>query len=980
MDKNTYKLAVLILCLFLCEQMIPLVYGRDVVNAEDYARIVDKAALSSQEKAISSLSRQLQKKRGTPQEADFLIRLAEVQIQKSAILFRISTGKNHSPYEKSIQNSIQTLTEYLNKFPKSEEFPEVLFSRAKCYGEIFKKDLAKQDYLRLINSHSDFPMVEVARMAVAEIEIAENNHSAAVTQLHAIEKNPESPYYPFALYKLAWSYLNLKEFVKASAFIVRHIQYYQRLTKVGIPDLVNSGFIDNSLSDLALFYLENMEAKSDKFTIENALNYFHKIENGPHFGRLLVSFSKLLAAHNHYTELVYWKTSVIENHSDLAESVEVALLAFQYQYAQRNFSDLKASVAALVSLGKNREPKVKAEILNVLSAMAADLQTLVLKNKEADELSLLTTPLASLYEAVLQIVDVRDPRSIQARLNLAETSFQIKDYSGATQHYRWLVENVSDKDFKKAKTDAEKISIMAISSRFEELKKGAFIPRNLTVVSLSADVKKSELNLNSLLEWVTWIDAYETLYISEKKLSLIDHMPDRVTEFQNFQFEADRALYAAGEIPKALKRMEAFSFKYPKSKNAVPSISLVLDTFMKSKDWLKIQTLSQEVSQVEAWKNLSLAKSAYEMGADSNFKLLESSLKETATAEERKITLAEAEACAQKYKALPRSLDCLILAGKTALGLKDYLKAEKHLKSVILHASSKEQNISGSFLLLASIKEENGQYTEAADYLKSYIEKSSVLQNEVAEKYLHLVWLTKNSQQMKSALLLKGLCSGDTKKICESYQAWNAVHIKVSDAETQDFFKKAFSGPSSYKSLWALAALKGGKRIPFQDKLVLLNRLGSNWENVSPEFQLALAEEVQNILPLAVQELRKMMKAIAPLRADQNAIARRLTLIKDVELAFSKVMLLPWIEIKTSAFIELAQVYDDFSHELNATEIPKGLPANEMAEYRDLVTKLVTPFSEKARDIRAKSAELINQAKPVEKPVSKPSEKGGSHE
>src|SRR4051812_30006884 len=59
---------------------------------EDYERQVDQVARASQEKAITKLSGLLKKYRGTHQEPTLLAKLAELQQQNAAILFRISHG------------------------------------------------------------------------------------------------------------------------------------------------------------------------------------------------------------------------------------------------------------------------------------------------------------------------------------------------------------------------------------------------------------------------------------------------------------------------------------------------------------------------------------------------------------------------------------------------------------------------------------------------------------------------------------------------------------------------------------------------------------------------------------------------------------------------------------------------------------------------------------------------------------------------
>ena len=46
--------------------------------------------------------------------------------------------------------------------------------------------------------------------AQGDFAMDENNHALAVSYFEPVEKFPEDPHYPFALYRLAWSHYNLK--------------------------------------------------------------------------------------------------------------------------------------------------------------------------------------------------------------------------------------------------------------------------------------------------------------------------------------------------------------------------------------------------------------------------------------------------------------------------------------------------------------------------------------------------------------------------------------------------------------------------------------------------------------------------------------------------------------------------------------------------------------------------------------------------
>ena len=142
--------------------------------------------------------------------------------------------------------------------------------------------------------------------------------------------------------------------------------------------------------------------------------------------------------------------------------------------------------------------------------------------------------------------------------NLAETLFAIRDYEGAARHYRWVVEHGSWSENKGADLATEKgkktdgpyatvadASLKAIAARYEVLQEKKLIPLTLQAV---AESKNSDKPLEPVLaEWVAWID---------------EHVKHSMEGIDNFRFEADRSLYAAGHITDAVQRLEQFATSY----------------------------------------------------------------------------------------------------------------------------------------------------------------------------------------------------------------------------------------------------------------------------------------------------------------------------------------------------------------------------------------------------------------------------------
>jgi TolA-binding protein len=162
---------------------------------ELFERDVDAVALQAQDQSIAKLSGLLSKYRKTSQEPVLLEKLAELQQQNAAILFRIAHGNAHRgnkaldlvKYKKEMNQAIESLTVLINKYPSYSEISHAYFIRGKGFEELENKPGASKDYQYLVTK---FPLAEettAAYMSLAEFAIEANEHAKATrSQEHLI--------------------------------------------------------------------------------------------------------------------------------------------------------------------------------------------------------------------------------------------------------------------------------------------------------------------------------------------------------------------------------------------------------------------------------------------------------------------------------------------------------------------------------------------------------------------------------------------------------------------------------------------------------------------------------------------------------------------------------------------------------------------------------------------------------------------------
>ncbi len=129
-------------------------------------------------------------------------------------------------------------------------------------------------------------------------------------------------------------------------------------------------------------------------------------------------------------ELDELRKLLVQNGEKTAETSDVVMLLFQFHFERHDFKNL---APLLVDLKTIRNDKTETKIEQMLSGALADLHKLVLKNKLATERAVLVRPLVSLTESVNDLFGKNNQTALLANYALAETMFELGDFSQATE-------------------------------------------------------------------------------------------------------------------------------------------------------------------------------------------------------------------------------------------------------------------------------------------------------------------------------------------------------------------------------------------------------------------------------------------------------------------------------------------------------------------------------------------------------------------
>jgi outer membrane protein assembly factor BamD (BamD/ComL family) len=904
--------------------------------SEQYERDVDQVALASQENAIAKLQGLLKKYEKTAQEPVLLMKLAELEQQSAAILFRIVHGAagrsgaapDFSRFNRRMAQAISVLDRLIALYPSFPEIAHAYYLRGKGHEEIEEKPLATRDYLTLTTRFGDADETPSAYMALAQFAIDAGEHGKAVPYLEAVERMPASPHFPFALYKLAWAHYNLRDVPGALGYAERHAAFYRDAARAA--DSSDQALRENTLLDIALFYFQGYEDGSPKYPLSGALAYFRDLERGPVLGKMSLRFAKLLRSHEHDADLVAWKEQLLAEESSRPETLEAVLTTYEHQLNRRQYPKLVETAQDMIRLYKHDktfEAFVRARKL--LLDTAESFQTMIVKNKGTEESARLSGSLAGLYEAFTRIVEEGDPRIPKVHYNLAETLFTIRDYSGATEHYRWIV------DHGNAVADA---AVKAIASRYEVLRQRQLIPATLEARPIAG---AHEEPLEPLLaEWIGWVDAAKA---------------------EEFGFEADRALYRHGHVGEAVARLVEFARSRPKSQYAQPSATLALDTYVAGQDWENARDLSERL--LKQWPVSSefgeFGKKLEAIAADSSYKLVEAEVKRG----ELKAALGHSDTFLARFGASARLPDTLALAASAATETGERDRALGYLTRLLASAPA-SANAPGARLARAAIEEDRYRFREASADLRAYLASpvatTAPKVEALREKSLALAWLA-GEDELRAALAEKPVCPSET-AACAKFAALLATDDPRADAPTA--LARARESTGEARAVWATVALARSKELPFRDRILATKLAAGAWDSLDPVARFALLPLMSEAMPRAFALGRRQLDEVAPLRADERSIRHRIEAIQSLEEAAAIASKgIAWARVRAELLNETAALYLDLAHGLTALA-PAGSADPVAAQLRELVV----PFEEKGEELRGKAFEAASKASIEDEP------------
>lgn len=889
---------------------------------------LDEKALWAKKSAVQALTAVARKDANTPAEPAILLRLAEMNEDIASIQYRLTFAKataqnpaNTSNYTGYMSAAITPLNRLISVYPKSRNISRAYYLRSKALAETSRTSEAIADLKHLVETWPASPDAPVANMDLWRLLIQQKDYTGAIQAINRYGLKPSEKYYFSALEKLSWCHYYLGAVPEALRYTETELATVKGLER------------DKALSNYALFYVTGVERRSPGVDSNDALARFRKSASGNDLGTLIVSYAFLLRTKGLDAQLDSFKEGVLKEDVPDTYKSDVVLIALENQYNRKKVADMKASTEQEIALVTN-SPSVRkdsrrvAKIKASFNDMIPNFQKLLVGAPEPQSQAISST-LRLCYQFMLETSQGDVFEQARIHFNMAEVSFELKEFDPATEHYRWIVERLND-----GKKEHQELfhlaSIKALDSRYASIKQSGWIPSSLTAKKLSASGKDLPKPVS---QWIGWIDQFPKAAFLAKKADA-------------HAFEANRILYSYDQVEKATERLRSFAEQWPTSSFAVTSASLVMDTYIASEKWEDAYILAKKYLAVQEWKTTPFSAKLTDLASDIYCKVLDRSYRD----KKFDLTIQNAEAFVAANPTTKRRGDMLELAANAALALGNRVKASEIFKKLMDSGVKKPEVAALAYMTQGSLSEEKFDFAEAAKSYRLAAGQSGSLSDDLRAKILLWSWLSGNPKDLDETLASERICQhGKGKELCPQYvrryeESYSAV---PTNAEA--------------RSTAPIARLAVHEKIAKKERKDLLVSLVDEWSKLDAMERAAALPILVSRIPEQFKTLRERIQKISPLELNRAAIAKRTRLIEEAQSTVEKISSIPSMRIRLALIRESAALYEDAAHDLLGVPISKAIKGDARKEVKQAVAEGAASFTAKADEIHKAEHELAGQ-------------------
>jgi cellulose synthase operon protein C len=882
----------------------------------------------TENKAIEALQNILKKKKGTAQEPDLLNRLAELYMRKSKSgrffdLQRSSNQKTISSFPVAqdkgsdwLHKAIKVYNQILTQFPKFNETDSVLFNSAFAYQQLNLKKNSEANYKALIERFPNSPILPDSLLALGELLYDQGRFADAKIYFEKIENYPDSRVYVYGLYKLGWAHYNLKN----SSDAIKKLKLVVERNPPEIENTNKKGYYlrKEAIRDLVLFIGEVYQA-------EDLYDFFKAIVTTDELGPALFDMAKLYDSYSRLKDIHIFLNEFIKKEPDNMYVVKShILMAETYETLKKRdqvISELSMAGEDCV-VGSRWRKNQTAEAVNEICQTEFKRSSLDLakrwweiwqKNKTHKEFSLLTETILKL---IIKNEDVATP-DLKTRNILAELQFQIEKFDEASENYYFVATNSTDK---KEAHDALYASLYSVEKELEK----------------KPSDKKKDQRKKLAMEYYTRFPEGEHFFPVGLKVA--------VTYYEDKNYEEALKVLAVTEKSKTDVTVRS------------KSQDLILDIYNIQKRYTELKNLSQQY--LKESKDETRTKSLVKINEESHFSEIQVKNSQLTPMEQTQNLVGYYESHKGSELGMRALIDALKIyqanksLNKFAVSAEELLKLypnydkKTNLIKDLINSYTDLTNLKKagdwSLKLAAMEKANKNLYTEnAADLF--------LLDGQSKEaRTLYQQLLTDSSKDKRIQLFSKIKATLDASKDQKEIQKINGIimELNIEPFATEVLTEKAVAlyNDKNYKDAFELTMkiLKRDSASEHRAKARFIQGQILEQEYVSQSMKTTKEDRLGLLIQLKTERLEKAQTAF---------------------LSVTKMSTAP--DLVKSSFEAIDRCYSHYIEALSTMPLPETLSANDQAELRSEIKKLLGPIEEKRKENLASlgSGEAEKQAK-----------------
>lgn len=332
--------------------------------SETYSWIKDTVPVEELERTETAIRRLTELVAGTPEDnprrAEYMFRLAELYTERTqfyeerayqrrdqAFLEEEENAQRAAAYRRAAEGDLEQSERYARQAAALygdlyrgyrdtfDEMDAVLYYLGSNFLQYEQRDAAVQIYEELARSYPTSDYLPQAMLMLGEIAFDDGNLVAAIDYYDVVIQSPESPAYPYALFKKAWALYNQatsgRQFKRALNMLYEAVEESRKREAEGSRAL---SLTKQALRDVPLFYSEVYEGEvapglfdritHDKEEADFLLERLGRLYGDrAMYGDSNAVYRALIERNPESFQIVGWQTEIVNNTRPESDEVEV---------------------------------------------------------------------------------------------------------------------------------------------------------------------------------------------------------------------------------------------------------------------------------------------------------------------------------------------------------------------------------------------------------------------------------------------------------------------------------------------------------------------------------------------------------------------------------------------------------------------------------------------------------------------------------